>query len=276
MISLEKLLNLQMGKLVYKIYILFSYFSSIPPAQRREQLELQARALQALAETLETLAKTGDRTAMNALGQKIAIAVEQLIGAARAAQASGADPNGILMDATKGVSEALKLLLGAAATAANKPNDAQARDALLRAQLAAQAALQKLAAASKGIYADEGYQQLLRELAKAVSAESQIMVATADQASARVLDPAKKQQLVAAIGSLDGSEQNFAKITDILAAVAQDPACKTTIEKAGRALDQTAGALIQSAQISGVDSNSLDSLNDSHKRLQVASLSLNL
>ncbi len=86
----------------------------------------------------------------------------------------------------------------------------------LRAQLATQAALQKLTAATRGLWADDGSQQLFHDLAKAVTAESALMIGTAQQASARIQDPQKKQVLNTASGSLDGAQQNFAKITEVL------------------------------------------------------------
>lgn len=233
-------------------------------------MESRARALGALAETVEQLANSGNRTAMNEAAQKIAVAVEFLIGAARQAAASGADPNGILMEATKGVSEALAALLAAAQNSANKLNDPDARDTMAGVQLAAQAALQKLAATSKGVYADDGFQQLFREMAKAVAGESQIMVNTAQAASTKLQDQVKANQLNAATCSLQGAEQNFAKISGVLAAVTSDPRCKSTIEKAGHALETGANYLAQTAQSVGLDSNALNSLSDAQNRLNEA------
>jgi hypothetical protein len=51
----------------------------LTPAQRRQQLEQQARGLSNLAETLEQMAKTADRTAMASTAHKITAAVEQLV-----------------------------------------------------------------------------------------------------------------------------------------------------------------------------------------------------
>lgn len=130
-------------------------------------------------------------------------------------------------------------------------------------------------AASKGIYADEGFQQLFRELgaylsqtalsfpfslppsflrtysrttpshwltlsspprtptARAVTAESQDILDRAQQAMGIISDPVKRQQLEAALASLNGADEHFARVADLLAPVASDAACKSTIEKTG-------------------------------------------
>lgn len=66
-----------------------------------------------------------------------------------------------------------------------------------------------------------------------MTAESQEILGKANAASGRINDPVKKQQLEAALTSLNGADEHFAKITDILAPTAQDTQCKNTIEKAG-------------------------------------------
>lgn len=51
-----------------------------------------------------------------------------------------------------------------AQTVANKPNDLEASEVLVQAQIFAQATLQKLSAATRETYADDGFQQLFREM----------------------------------------------------------------------------------------------------------------
>jgi len=243
------------------------YDNNLTPEQRRNQIDTQAKNLGAMAETMEQLAKTADRTAMNAMAHKIAAATEQLINAARQAYAAGADPDKILFESTKGVSEALKNLLSAAQTAANKPNDVEAKEALLRAQQAAVASIQKLSAASKGTFADEAFQQLFKELAKAVSAEAQDILGTAQKLQALQNDPAKRQQLQTALSTLQATDENFAKICEILAPVAQDPLCKGTVGRAGKGVEQTAAYVMQTAKSLGADPKSLQEMGDAQKRL---------
>ena len=62
----------------------------------------------------------------------------------RQAAAVGLDPNGILMEASKEVSDALKKLIHTLQEVSNKPNDAKAKEILLRAHQVVQASLQKL------------------------------------------------------------------------------------------------------------------------------------
>jgi hypothetical protein len=57
----------------------YTFNSNLTPAQRREQVEAQAKALGQLAETIEQLAKAGEKTAMNSAAHKIAAAYEQLV-----------------------------------------------------------------------------------------------------------------------------------------------------------------------------------------------------
>ncbi len=108
--------------------------SNLTPLQRKQQLEQQAKSLANLAETLEQLAKTADRSGLNAIAHKVTVGVEQLIGAARNAHATGADPDRVLLNATKGVADAIKALLKAAEASAANPNDNDAKEALMRAQ----------------------------------------------------------------------------------------------------------------------------------------------
>eukprot|EP01118_Nematostelium_gracile_P005184 TRINITY_DN1628_c0_g1_i11.p1 TRINITY_DN1628_c0_g1~~TRINITY_DN1628_c0_g1_i11.p1 ORF type:complete len:1470 (+),score=507.85 TRINITY_DN1628_c0_g1_i11:150-4559(+) len=242
---------------------------SMTAQQRREAIEKQARDLAALAETIENFAKTADRSGLNAAAQKISVALEQLIVASRQAAASGADPNGILMDATKGVSDALKNLLNLAATCANKPGDMSARDALARAQLAAQAALQKLAAASKGYYADEGFQQLFKELAKSVATEAQIMSLYATDA-AQSSELVKKNLLMSGVTALGNAEESWTNVTGSLAATAQDPSCKITIEKAGTAIERKGQELVDLARANVNDPIKLAAIQEAQRRLAKA------
>eukprot|EP01119_Soliformovum_irregulare_P005210 TRINITY_DN1675_c0_g1_i1.p1 TRINITY_DN1675_c0_g1~~TRINITY_DN1675_c0_g1_i1.p1 ORF type:complete len:1447 (-),score=577.25 TRINITY_DN1675_c0_g1_i1:61-4401(-) len=243
---------------------------SMTPAQRRQAVEAQARALHQLGETLSNFALSGDRASIAASALKIASGVEQLIGAARQAAASGADAGGVLMDATKGVSDALKALLMAADACAQRPGDQDAKDALMRAQLAAAAALQKLAALSKGINNDDGYQQLFKELARAVGAESQIMIREAQAAAGRVQDPTKRNQLNSATKALTSADDQFAHITDSLAPVASEAACKSTIQKAGNGVENTANYLVQLSKTIGLDPRVTAALADSEGRLRDA------
>jgi hypothetical protein len=54
--------------------------SSLTVEQRRMLLEGQAKSVLQLAETMEVLAKSGNKNAMNAAAQKIAASLEQLVG----------------------------------------------------------------------------------------------------------------------------------------------------------------------------------------------------
>lgn len=244
--------------------------SNLTPDQRRRQLEDHARALQSLAETLENFTKQGDRLAMNSSAQKMVQSVEQLITAARQAAASGMDPNGNLMNASKSVSDALKKLINAAQEAANKPNDPDAKEKLLQARLEAQAALQKLAAVSRGFTADDGFQNLFKELANAVHHQTEELVKAARNAEGQITDPTKKQMFSSANTSLEGQNEHLLKMATILAPTAQDEDCKTSLEKAGKALEQSANFVVATGKASGLDPGSNEALKRAQERLAEA------
>lgn len=74
----------EVAKISDRYWILANHYStphsSLTPQQRLDQIAAQAKALQALAETVENLARSGDKAAMNGAAQKIAAAAEQLVG----------------------------------------------------------------------------------------------------------------------------------------------------------------------------------------------------
>ena len=53
--------------------------TSLTMEQRRQNLETSARGILQLSETLEVLAKSGNKSAMNTAAQKIAASLEQLV-----------------------------------------------------------------------------------------------------------------------------------------------------------------------------------------------------
>jgi len=244
--------------------------SSLTPMQRRQQLEQQAKTLSGMAEMIENLAKTADRTAMNQCAHKIAATLEQTILAARGAVAAGVDPQKLMLEASKGVSDALRNLMACSLKYAANPNDLEAKAAVANAQQQTQAALQKMQAITRGVYADDGFQELFREMAKAVAAESQDLVNQVGQAEGTVQDGVKKQQLQMAKGQLLASQQHFQAVSDILAPVAQDAQCKNQVEKVGKALEQTAAFLVATAKSSGIDPKLQQSMSDAHKRILAA------
>lgn len=104
-------------------------------------------------------------------------------------------------------------------------------------------------------------------MARAVNAESQLLLNQADKAKATLQDPSKREQVASASKGVADARDHFAKITDVLAPVASDAACKATIEKAGRALQETAGYLLSAAKTAGVDPRGLAALEESNRRL---------
>ncbi len=108
-------------------------------------------------------------------------------------------------------------------------------------------------AASRGVYADESYQQLFKELAKVVSVEEVDLINQGEQAKATIGDPVKKQQMQTALTALSSSQKHFANISEMLAATAQDAQCKSTIEKTGKAVEQNAAYLVTAARSANLD-----------------------
>jgi len=244
----------------------------LTPEQRRGQVGDHAKSLQAMAEAMENMAKAGNKNAMNAAALKMVQTGEQLVVAARAAAANSNDPNDLLMvETSKTIVDALKNLLNTAQAVANNPNDPNAKEALLRAQAAAQAALQKLAAVARGAAVDdEGFKQLFREMARAVGAEANELLGKAGRAENAIPDPTKRDQLQKADMNLAGSIDHLATITDMMGPTAKDATCKNSIEKAGKALESAAAFVVATAKTSGVDPKAQQAILDSQKRLAKA------
>lgn len=81
---------------------------------------------------------------MNHSAQRMVSLLEQMIQGARGLVGAGADPNGILLNATKGVSEALKKLIISSQEVANKQNDPEIQEVLLKSHQITKAACNQI------------------------------------------------------------------------------------------------------------------------------------
>lgn len=85
-----------------------------------------------------------------------------------------------------------------------------------------------------------------------------------------IQDPVKKQLMQGLIATLKNTDEQFAKITDLLAPTALDSQCKLTIEKIAKALETSAASVVNMAKTSGINSPVISELSDAYKRMMDA------
>jgi hypothetical protein len=226
--------------------------------------------LQGLADAVQNFALSGDRGALNKSAQQMVGTMEQLIAGCRNAKAVGIDPNGRMLEASKGVSEALKKLIAASQNAAAKPNDPEAKAQLAKAQLLAQAAIQKLQTATQGLYADDGFQQLFNEFSKQIKAETEEMARTAANAEGAVVDPQRKAMLQGARKQLLAAGDQMYEVSTVLAPVAQDAECRRLLDTSGHVLETSVAGMLATAKASITDPAALQRLQASQGRIAEA------
>jgi len=242
----------------------------LTPLQKRQQINDAAQGLKGLADAIQNFAMSGDRSALNKSAQQMVGTMEQLIQGCRNAKAIGIDPQGRMLEASKGVTDALKKLIAAAQNAAAKPNDPEAKAQLAKAQMLAQAAIQKLQAATQGVFADEGFQQLFNEFSKQIKAESDEMVRLADAAEGSITDPQRKAMLLGAKKQLASNADQLIEVSTVLAPVAQDTESKRMLDNCGHAVETSASGLIATARAAGTDAATLQRLQQSQARIAEA------
>jgi len=242
----------------------------LTPAQRKAQLAEHAKALQNLTETLSNLAKSADRGALNSASGRTVATIENLITCARQAVAYGVDPQGLMLAASKEVSEQLKHLFTIANKLAANPNSPELKDALMKAQSAVAASLAKLTAMSKGNVADENFALIFQTMASKMKPEIDDLLAYIQSAVDSVTDPGKKAQLTAAAGAVRGAFENLEALMKALEHVAQDPECRAMLEKAGKILESNLAFLMATAKACGLDPQYQKWMTQSQHRLNDA------
>ena len=71
----------------------------------------------------------------------------------------------------------------------------------------------------------------------------------AQRAEGAVTDPTKKSELQKAERQLQGAKEHMAYLADTLAPTSKDLQCKSTLERAGKALEQAAANTLQNARV---------------------------
>jgi hypothetical protein len=102
---MQLLLTRKQNFLLVIIEFIFFPISHRPltPQQKQQQVVAQIRELLQLAEKIDAVAKTPEKTTLNKTAQSVAAQVELLYKAVRMAAGSGIDPQGKLIPGAKGV-----------------------------------------------------------------------------------------------------------------------------------------------------------------------------
>lgn len=239
--------------------------------QRKQQIGDHSKNLEGLANKLIGLMSDPsaiDKQAVNTTSKAIAQGLEQLVIAARNASAMGLDPDGNLFDGVKALAECLQQLLANANEVAKNPNDMEARNRLMNATAAVQAALAKLNAVGRGVQSDETFQKLFSELGRAVASATNNLVGVAE--NIKVNDPLKQSQVSSAKDTVKRSGENLANIANLLAPTAHDAVCKAQLSNNAKALTQNAQFLQATLKNCGINPNDQANLTEAMDQLNKA------
>eukprot|EP01119_Soliformovum_irregulare_P010889 TRINITY_DN2683_c0_g2_i1.p1 TRINITY_DN2683_c0_g2~~TRINITY_DN2683_c0_g2_i1.p1 ORF type:complete len:1576 (+),score=527.56 TRINITY_DN2683_c0_g2_i1:266-4993(+) len=238
--------------------------------QRKQQITDQTRALEQLAQKFIQMMVDPtviDKTAMNTLSKQLAVGLENLIEATRAASALGLDTDGYLFDGVKDLAECLQSLLGFGTDVVKNPFDNDAKAKLHGATLNVQAALAKLKAIGQGVKTDDSFQKLLLEFGRSIDIITEDLVNTALNSQ---YDPAKESQVRQAAKQASDSCEHLVSMATILAPTAQDPTCQKTLENSATALEKAAATLHQVSKSAGVRGEEIERMEWSLQALRDA------
>eukprot|EP01133_Synstelium_polycarpum_P004292 gene4292-5011_t len=247
--------------------------SSLTPAQWRQQLAIHAKAVAAAAgKLLGNLNNPNgmDRGQMDSNARDVALTIDQLVHAARAASiASGEDPDGEmpLFDGAKAVAEAISKLLRATKEISNNPNDENAKN--LVAQAAEQLRLMTayLDGACNGAITDSGTMRMLLESGKAIAVATQELVLQANQYSVSIADPIRRQQVTTAADDTGKTGVTAAATAQALAATILDPSCRQQFDSSSRTAQDAINYLLASAKSANLEPSHLDRLRATAKQI---------
>ncbi|GAM22112.1 hypothetical protein SAMD00019534_052870 [Acytostelium subglobosum LB1] len=247
--------------------------SALTPQQWRQQLAIHAKAVAAAAgKLLGNLNNPNgmDRGMMDQNARDIALTIDQLVHAARAASiAAGEDPDGEmpLFDGAKAVAEAISKLLRATKDLAANPNDENARN--LVAQAAEQLRLMTayLDGACSGQITDPGTTKLLQEAGKAIAFATQELVNQSNQYSTSITDPIRRNQMQSATDETGKAGVVAAATAQALAPTILDPNCRKQFNQSAKAAQDSINYLIATAKSSNLDPASLEKLRQRAKQI---------
>ncbi|EFA78109.1 talinB [Heterostelium album PN500] len=240
--------------------------SSLTPQQWRQQLAIHAKAVAAAAgKLLGNLNNPNgmDRGQMDQNARDVALTIDQLVHAARAASiASGEDPDGEmpLFDGARGVAEAISKLLKATKEIAANPNDDNAKNLIAQAAEQLRLMTAYLDGACAGAITDQGTLKLLQESGKAIAFATQELVNQANQMSASIADPIRRNQMNSATEDTGRTGVLASATAQALAPTILDPNCRTQFNTAAKNAQDSLNYLLATAKSSNLDPASLEKL----------------
>ncbi|GAM16912.1 hypothetical protein SAMD00019534_000870 [Acytostelium subglobosum LB1] len=247
--------------------------SALTPQQWRQQLAIHAKAVAAAAgKLLGNLNNPNgmDRGMVDQNARDIALTIDQLVHAARAASiAAGEDPDGEmpLFDGARSVAEAISKLLKATKDLAANPDDENARN--LVAQAAEQLRLMTayLDGACNGVITDQGTLRLLQESGKAIAFATQELVNNANQMATTIADPIRRNQLNNATDETGKAGVLASATAQALAPTILDPTCRQQFDAASKSAQDSINYLLATAKSSNLDSALLEKLKAHAKQI---------
>ncbi|KAM9956083.1 hypothetical protein ACTFIW_005939 [Dictyostelium discoideum] len=254
--------------------------SSLTPQQWRQQLAIHAKAVAAAAgKLLGNLNNPNgmDKNQMDSNARDVALTIDQLVHAARAASiASGEDPDGEmpLFDGAKAVAESISKLLKATKDLSSNPNDENARNLIAQAADQLKLMTSYLDGACNGVITDSGTLRLLMEAGKAIAIATQDLVNQANVAIQDINDPIRKNQLNMAIDETMKAGIHASAVSQALAATILDPNCRQQFNTAAKTAQDTNNYLLSAAKAAQMDPALLEKLRASAKSIAEAYASL--
>ncbi|EGC38365.1 actin binding protein [Dictyostelium purpureum] len=247
--------------------------SALTPAQWRQQLAIHAKAVAAAAgKLLGNLNNPNglDKSQMDSNARDVALTIDQLVHAARAASiASGEDPDGEmpLFDGAKAVAESISKLLKATKDLSANPEDENARNLIQQAADQLKLMTAYLDGACNGVITDPGTLKLLLEAGKAIAIATQDLVNQSQIAIANVNDPIRKQQLNMAIEETSKAGIHASAVAQALAATILDPNCRQQFNTAAKTAQDTNTYLLSAAKAAQLDAATLEKLRNAAKNI---------
>ncbi|KAF2072336.1 hypothetical protein CYY_006349 [Polysphondylium violaceum] len=254
--------------------------SSLTPQQWRQQLAIHAKAVAAAAgKLLGSMSNPNsmDKGQMDSNARDVALTIDQLVHAARAASiAAGEDPDGEmpLFDGAKAVAESISKLLKATKDLSANPNDENAKSLIAQAAEQLKLMTAYLDGACNGVMTDPGTLRLLMEAGRAIALATQDLVTASSLAAEGVDDHIRKNQLVMATEEASKAGIHASAVAQALAATILDPSCRAQFNTAAKSAQDTNNFLLNSAKGANIDPSLLEKLRNQAKAIADAYASL--
>ncbi|EGG16302.1 talinB [Cavenderia fasciculata] len=245
--------------------------SSLTPQQWRQQLAIHAKAVAAAAgKLLGNLNNPNgmDRGQLDANSKDVALTIDQLVHAARAASiASGEDPDGEmpLFDGAKAVAEAISKLLKATKEISSNPNDENAKNLVQQAAEQLRLMTAYLDGACNGNITDQGTLRLLLESGKAIAAATQDLVNQSRVYAPQIADNIRRNHFNGANDEVMRAGVTASATAQALAATILDPSCRNQVNQSAKSAQDAINMLLASAKAAGIEPSALERMRAAAK-----------